>query len=404
MCGATVVPMQPDPTYKIIFAHRFMVEELMHWLVADVHGARELVDALDFSGMQRVQEQSVTSGAGGQHVYANDIVWRVPFHGRPEDDAGEGWLPLVVMLEFQSEVDVLMALRVRNYVDNFHMERRRGKEVGASGRLAPVLPIVLYNGESRWTAVPRVIDLVTPGAPGAPTAAGGVGLGATWRGAPLLAGDGYLLLDARRLGREYLRHDNAAALLAGMENLELETAEELFRAFHKRVNAPELQELKEVMLAWASRQARRRLGVELGDMAELNRLRDPDEIDAYYGTRVHAWKEEYRAEGRAEGIEQGIERGIERGIEQGIEQGIERGIEQGIERGIERGLERGLAAERELLCRLAARKFGTGAGERLAGVLAQVGDTNRLAQVGDWIIDCATGESLIARFGNGAGS
>ena len=396
MCGATVVPMQPDPTYKIIFAHRFMVEELMRWLVAEVHGARELVDALDFSGMQRAQEQSVTTGAGGQHVYANDIVWRVPFHGRPEDDAGEGWLPLVVMLEFQSEVDVLMALRVRNYVDNFHMERRRGKEVGAGGRLAPVLPIVLYNGDSRWTAVPRVIDLVTPGAPGAPTAAGGVGLGATWRaaptaaggvglgapwrGAPLLAGDGYLLLDARRLGREYLRHDNAAALLAGMENLELETAEELFRAFHKRVNAPELGELKEVMLGWASRQARRRLGVELGDMAELNRLRDPDEIDAYYGTRVHAWKEEYRAEGRAEGIEQGIERGIER------------------------GLERGLAAERELLCRLAARKFGTGAGERLAGVLAQVGDTNRLAQVGDWIIDCTTGESLIARFGNGNGT
>ena len=109
----------------------------------------------------------MTTGAGGQHVYANDIVWRVPFHGRPEDDAGEGWLPLVVMLEFQSEVDVLMALRVRNYVDNFHMERRRGKEVGAGGRLAPVLPIVLYNGESRWTAMPRVIDLVTPGAPGA---------------------------------------------------------------------------------------------------------------------------------------------------------------------------------------------------------------------------------------------
>ena len=342
----------------------------MRWLVGNVHGARELVDALDFSGLERMQEQSVTSGASGQHVYANDMVWQVPFHRRPEDDAGEGWLHLVVMLEFQSEVDVLMALRVRNYVDNFHMERRRGQEIGAGGRLAPVLPIVLYNGDSRWTAAPRVIDLVTPGAP---PAAGGVGSGATWRGGPLFAGDGYLLLDARRLGREYLRHDNAAALLAGMENLELETAEELFRAFHKRVNAPELGELREVMLGWASRQARRRLGVELGDMAELNRLRDSDEIDAYYGTRVHAWKEEYRAEGRAEGIEQGIEQ----------------------------GLERGLAAERELLCRLAARKFGTGTAERLAGLLAPIDDTRRLAQVGDWIIDCATGEDLMARFGNG---
>ena len=44
------------------------------------------------------------------------------------------------------------------------------------------------------------------------------------------------------------------------------------------------------------------------------------------------------------------------------------------------------------------------AAERLAGLLAQMGDTRRLAEVGDWIIDCATGDDLIARFGNGAGS
>ena len=107
---------------------------------------------------------------------------------------------------------------------------------------------------------------------------------------------------------EDLRHDNAAALLVGLERLELETAEELFRAFHRRVNAPELGELRQVMLEWASRQARRRLGVELGEMAELNRLREPDEVDAYYETRVHAWKEEYRAAGREEGRQESLRR------------------------------------------------------------------------------------------------
>ena len=39
---------------------------------------------------------------------------------------------------------------------------------------------------------------------------------------------------------------------------------------------------------------------------------------------------------------------------------------------------------------------------RLAGVLAGVGDADQLAQAGDWIIDCVTGEELIARFGNGS--
>ena len=67
------------------------------------------------------------------------------------------------MLEFQSEVDFLMPLRIRNYVDNFHMERWRGKRFRSTDRLAPVLPIVLYTGTSPWSAPPRVIDLVTPG-------------------------------------------------------------------------------------------------------------------------------------------------------------------------------------------------------------------------------------------------
>ena len=391
--------MRSDLTYKIIFGNRFMVEELMRWLAADLHDAAGLVDALDFPGMARAQEQSVTTGAGGQRDYANDIVWQVPIRDRPlEDDAREGWRSLVVMLEFQSTVDYRMALRIRNYVDSFHMERWRGEVFGAESRLAPVLPIVLYNGDTRWTAALRVIDLVTPGA----SSPGGVVPGVTCRASPLFVGDGYLLLDTLRLGPEDLRRDNAAALLAGLETLELETAEGLLGAFHKRLSAPELEELREVMLAWAMRQARRRLGVELGDMVELNRLRDPDEIDAHYGERVHAWKEEYRAKGRAEGIKQGMER-VHAWKEEYRAEGRAQGRAEGIEQGIEQGLEHGLAAERELLCRLAARKFGAGTAERLASLLAPISDTDRLVQVGEWIIDCETGERLIARFGNGAG-
>ena len=127
-------------------------------------------------------------------------------------------------------------------------------------------------------------------------------------------------------------------------------------------------------MRWARHVAQRRIGLdlEIGDMAELEGLHESDELDAYFAERVRAWQDEYRAEGRAQGIEQ--------------------------------GLEQGLAAERDLLCRLAARKFGADTAERLAGVLARVGDTRRFGEVGDWIIDCATGEDLMARFGNGAGS
>ena len=105
--------------------------------------------------------------------------------------------------------------------------------------------------------------------------------------------------------------------------------------------------------------------------------------------RVQEWVEQWLREGREQGLEQGRE--------QGIEQGREQGIELGLERGIERGIERGRDEERALLCRQAARKFGAETGERLSGLLARLADPERLAEVGDWVIECGTGPELLDR-------
>ena len=57
----------------------------------------------------------------------------------------------------------------------------------------------------------------------------------------------------------------------------------------------------------------------------------------------------------------------------------------------------GRAEGRALLCRLVARKFDDDVARRLAAVLAEVVDPERLAQVGDWIIECGTATELFAR-------
>ena len=101
-------------------------------------------------------------------------------------------------------------------------------------------------------------------------------------------------------------------------------------------------------------------------MAEVDRLHESGELEAYFAQRRLAYEERYRKEG--------------------IEQGIERGMEQGV------------AAERTLLQRQAARKFGARADRRLAPLLADITDTDSLANVGEWIIDCGTFEELVARF------
>ena len=101
----------------------------------------------------------------------------------------------------------------------------------------------------------------------------------------------------------------------------------------------------------------------------------------------------------AETVEEWTAEWVEQGREQGREQGIQQGIQQGREQGREQGIQQG---QRALLCRQAARKFDASAGERLAAALEGVADSDRLAQVGDWIIECETAAELFARFRAGS--
>ena len=72
-------------------------------------------------------------------------------------------------------------------------------------------------------------------------------------------------------------------------------------------------------------------------------------------------------------------------------------VAQGREEGRAEGRQEGREEERNLLCRLAARKFDADAAGQLADALAGVDDPARLARVGEWIIECETAADLMAR-------
>ena len=84
---------------------------------------------------------------------------------------------------------------------------------------------------------------------------------------------------------------------------------------------------------------------------------------------------------------------------QWVREGREQGMREGIERGVEQGIERGRAEERALLRRMAASRFGADTAERLSGVLAGIADPERLAEVGEWLVRCETGEEFLVRSG-----
>ena len=87
-----------------------------------------------------------------------------------------------------------------------------------------------------------------------------------------------------------------------------------------------------------------------------------------------------------------------------LEENVREWIRESLEQGRAQGIEQGRHEERALLCRQAARKFDAGAAEGLAAALAGVTDPDRLARVGDWIIECATASELLARVRGDNGS
>ena len=107
---------------------------------------------------------------------------------------------------------------------------------------------------------------------------------------------------------------------------------------------------------------------------------------------------------RLEEVRTMLEENVREWTAEWVAEGREQGLEQGRAEGRQEGRAEGHAEERTLLCRMAARKFDAATAQELAAALAEVTDADRLAAVGDWIIECGTAADLLARLPDVRGS
>ncbi|MEA3545276.1 MAG: Rpn family recombination-promoting nuclease/putative transposase, partial [Thermodesulfobacteriota bacterium] len=133
-----------DGSYKYLFSHARMVEDLLKGFVKE-----EWVEKLDFSTLEKVNGSYVSDDLRER---TDDVVWRIRW--------GEDWLYVYLLLEFQSTIDPWMAVRIMTYVGLLYQDLIQAGRIVDSGRLPPVLPVVLYNGDSEWTAATDIAQLV----------------------------------------------------------------------------------------------------------------------------------------------------------------------------------------------------------------------------------------------------
>jgi predicted transposase/invertase (TIGR01784 family) len=221
-----------DPSYRLLFSHPRMVEDLLRGFVREDWTSR-----LDFSTLERVNGSFVSEDLKDRR---NDVVWRV----RWGDGEEEGWFYLYLLMEFQSSPEPFMAVRLLVYVGLLLQELIRAQGLTAADRLPPILPIVLYNGKRAWKAPLELASLFGP-LPG--------GLR---RHLPRLE---YLLVDENRLSRA--EKEQAGNLVAALVRLETSSDPDDLSSTARELSGllpgEEHAELRRIFTAWTLRGMRR---------------------------------------------------------------------------------------------------------------------------------------------------
>ncbi len=317
--------MSHDASYKLLFSHREMVTDLLRGFLP-----AEWVAALDFGSLERLSGNYV--GDKLQQRYS-DLVWRVRW--------GPNWLYVVILIEFQSTEDPLMASRIGAYVNLLHQDLVQTGRVLKGAKLPPVLPIVLYNGPKRWTAATELAELIEPVPAGLE---------------PYQPQIRYLLIDEGRYSDETLsrlERNLVAALFRLEKGWPPSVLLDVLTALLDWLRDPAQESLQRAFTEWLKRVwAKPRLAkMSEADWSRANSLL---EVRDMLAERINEWSEEL----------------------------FQRGLQQG---------------ERQILTRLARSRFGQADADALGALLEAVDDPEQLAVIGEWLVKSADGKTFLAR-------
>jgi len=268
-----------DNAYKLLFSFAPVVADLVRGFIRE-----EWVQGLDLSTLETLSGRYISDGLRGRE---NDQVWRVRW--------GEGqWVYLA--LEFQSTVDVYMAVRVMVYSGLLYQKLVRQRELPPSGRLPPLVPVVLYNGYRPWRSAEDVADLVEVEPAGL--------------GRPSLR---YRLLDELRLEESELPPGrNLAAALFRMERSHsLRRVAGVLSDLCEWLREPEHQSLREAFAVWLTRSFLPSRGVQVNECKELQEiLKMLTQEEEEFGID---FSREWVRKGRREGVEEALQT-VRRGV------------------------------------------------------------------------------------------
>jgi putative YhgA-like transposase len=249
-----------DGGYRLLFSQPRMVEDLLRGFlqpeVSEAVGSMERRSEVYLSDRLEKREQ--------------DLVWRLR--------GARGEPLLYLLLEFQSEPDPQMAIRMSVYRGLLHQDLIRTREIPRSADPPSILAVVLYNGPERWIERPeapyRLVNALRDPLPADP--------------------------------------DNLAVLLFELERCR--TPEALAGPIEKLgrlLAAPDAVDLRRAFHAFL----RESLLPNRFPAARIPAILDLEEVRPMLRETVRGWTREWKDEGRREGRREGVANVLVRQLE-----------------------------------------------------------------------------------------
>lgn len=304
------IHQEHDRRYQALFRNVELIRDLLLYSVKACW-----VEQVDMHAIELLDTKALTGQLARRDA---DIIYKLPFK--------DGTLSyLALFLEFQSQPDRFMALRISTYKHLFWEKLVSMGNLSPNRKLPPVFGLVLYNGQAQWNSPKQLRSLIEV-AKDSPL----------WAQQPQAQ---YQLIDEKRV-TDYHK-DSISHYLFQMEFCD-DRARLIALVGHVRklIEAtPGHKRLSQRIAQWFSAAMFEKLQLELPFDETVS---DLEGINHMLSDALQKWVEESKQEGLAQGIQEGLERGIEQGIERGIQRGIERGIERGLQKGIQQGLVLGI--------------------------------------------------------------
>lgn len=267
-----------DSGYKLLFAHPRMVADPLRGFVKPAW-----LHLLDLDTLEPHKASFATDDLRQRH---DDCIWRVKMRDH------DTWLYLYILIEFQSQNEHFMAVRILSYEALLYQDLVHTLELKPGDRLPPIIPVVIYNGSAPWTGpleVAELINLVHP---------------ALSDYTPRLR---YFLLQERSVAREFsIQHPKnlVGHLIAIGQSRSPEEMNACIERLNEHTDTPQDVEIRRTFAIWLSHLLRRRF--RNNAIPEFQNLQ---EVHTMLAQNLEEWVQSVEDRGIAKGETKGIAKG-----------------------------------------------------------------------------------------------